>query len=109
MSCVTYGNQLSSSFNVSVVFFIFFSCAFVYDAHAPQKSKATSKATSKAAAPADGDAMEDSSEGEGEGNGDKVSPPSPPALLSPSREMVTVTPYKLPNPGPYPQVSGHRE
>lgn len=67
-----------------VTFFFLFPCA-------PQK----------AAAPADGDAMDDSSEGEG--GGDKSSPPSPLASSSP-RELVTVTPYKLPNPGPYPQV-----
>lgn len=49
------------------------------------------------AEPADGDAMEDS-----EGDEDESSPPSSRAGLS--RELVTVTPYKLPNPGPYPQV-----
>ena len=59
------------------------------------------------AAPADGDAMDDDDDEEKEaadkGGGDaKASPPAPKS----SREVVTVTPYVLPNPGPYPQVRG---
>lgn len=76
----------------------------MHDAHAPQKQKA--------AAPADGDAMEDSSEEEEDGGGDggESSPTSPCESSSSSRELVTVTPYRLPNPGPYPQVrSGQRK
>lgn len=61
--------------------------------------------TKQQGAPADGDAMEDSEEGGGEGGeGDKSSPASASKDEVPSRELVTVTPYKLPNPGPYPHV-----